>query len=388
MLWAMLARAQALLDPLALRGNLAALSERAGVPLILPLKANAYGHGLAEVARMSADAPQLWGYAVALPQEAAELVTVLRGLGQPRPVLLLTPPAPGEWNELSELGVHLPVASLDEARALPRGARAHLKVDTGMNRLGARPEAAWAIAAELQARGSLTGLYTHLARADEPDPSSARAQLDQFAPLVAAYPQAHAHAANGAGILSLGAVPGLTLARPGLAAYGYPPPHLRGVLPLRPVMTLRGRVGAVRTVRAGESVSYGGLWTAHGDTEVATVQLGYADGYPRAATGHAWAQIAGERRAVLGRICMDQFMLDVQGLGVRPGDWAEVWGGLPGLGASEVGEWGGVIEYELLTGVGARVQRIIGEVGGGEEAVGNPDSAICGGRPRRRPGRP
>jgi alanine racemase len=263
-------RARAALSPEVLARNLKALSGRAGVPLILPVKANAYGHGLAQVVRATRELPEVWGYAVAMPLEAAELVA----LRPDRPVLLLTPAAPDETQELTDLGVLLNVSSLDEALALPPQARVHLKVDTGMNRLGVRPEQAGEVGRLLQSRGQLDGIYTHFASADDPDLTSARRQLDQFSQVVAGFPGVHAHAANGAGVLAFGRLPGMTLARPGLASYGFPSPHLAGVLPLRPVLTLSARVGAVHTVRAGESVSYGGLWTAQHDTLAATVQLG------------------------------------------------------------------------------------------------------------------
>lgn len=140
-------------------------------------------------------------------------------------------------------------------------------------------------------------------------------------------------------MLSFGPLPGLALARPGLAAYGYPPAHLRDRARLTPVMTLRARVTHVHAVHPGETVSYGGLWRATRETTVATVGFGYADGYPRGATGRAQVLVAGERRPVLGRICMDQCMVDVTGLEVRPGDWVEAWGA-DEITVSDVAAWG------------------------------------------------
>jgi alanine racemase len=348
----MQARAQALISESALSGNLTALARRAGARLLLPVKADAYGHGLEVVARVAARHPDLWGFAVAVPQEAVALAAL--GLG--RPILLLTPPTPEEVGPLADLGVRLPVASLAEAEALPPHARAHLKVDTGMNRLGARPEEAVRVGLRLAERGLLEGAYTHFATADDPDPSFAHAQLARFREVLAALPPVLAHAANGGGVLSLGPLPDMTLARPGLAAYGYAPAHLRGQASLTPVMTLRARVTHVHPALPGESVSYGGLWRAERETQVATVGLGYADGYPRNATGRAQVLVGGERRPVLGRICMDQLMVDVTGLPTQVGDWVEVWG-RGEITVSDVAAWGGTVEYEVLTGVGARVER-------------------------------
>ncbi|MBZ9713700.1 alanine racemase [Deinococcus multiflagellatus] len=353
------ARARALVGGEALASNLHALSARAGAPLLLPVKANAYGHGLSEVARLAAPHPDLWGLAVATPQEAAALAALRLG----RPVVLLTPPMPQEVAPLADLGVRLPVASLAEAEALPSHARAHLKVDTGMNRLGARPEDAVAVGRRLAQRGLLEGVYTHFATADEPDPSFAHEQLRRFQGVLSALPETPApllvHAANGGAVLSFGALPGMGLARPGLAAYGFAPAHLRHAVPLTPVMTLQARITHLHTARAGETVSYGALWRAAQDTWVATVGLGYGDGYPRGATGQAQVLVAGERRPVLGRICMDQLMVDVTGLDVQLGDWVTLWTS-QGVTVTDVAAWGGTVEYEVLTGVGERVERVVG----------------------------
>ncbi|PNY80595.1 alanine racemase [Deinococcus koreensis] len=349
---ALSARARALISRSALHGNLSALSARSGTPLILPVKAGAYGHGLEVTARLAAEHPGVWGFAVAVPREAQALAALELG----RPILLLTPPTPDEVPVLADLGVRLPVASLAEAEALPPHARAHLKVDTGMNRLGARPEEAVSIGRRLHERGVLEGVYTHFATSDEPDLGFAHEQFRRFQGVLDRLPPVLAHASNGGGILSLGELPGMALARPGLASYGFAPAHLRGVAPLRPVMTLQARVTHVHTARAGETVSYGGLWTAPRDTRLATVGLGYADGYPRNATGKAQVLVQEERRAVVGRICMDQFMVDVTGLEVQTGDWIEVWGRQ--VTVSEVAAWGETVEYEVLTGLGERVERI------------------------------
>lgn len=348
----MLSRAVAHISAAALDHNLSTLAQRSGTRLLLPVKADAYGHGMEVVARRAAAHPDVWGLAVATPAEAETLARLNLG----RPVLLLTPPAPEEVGPLADLGVRLPVGTLAEVDALPAHAQAHLKVDTGMNRLGARPADAVAVGRALAGRGQLEGIYTHFATADEPDLTFARTQLGRFRAVLDVLPPALAHCANGGGVLSFGQIEGMSLARPGLAAYGYVPEHLRRVCPLRPVMTVRARVNQRHTVYPGETVSYGALWRAERETEVAVVGMGYADGYPRNATLKAEVLIGEQRRPVLGRICMDQFMVDVTGLDVQPGDWAELWGE-GDLTATEVARWGEVIEYELLTGVGGRVER-------------------------------
>lgn len=354
MLEAMLPRAVATVSAAALGHNLTQLAARSGTKLLLPVKADAYGHGARIVAAVAAAHPAVWGLAVATPQEAAEIAALDLG----KPVTLLTPPAPEEVPELVALGVRLPVGSLEEVERLPKGAVAHLKVDTGMNRLGARPARAIEIGHRLAARGQLEGVYTHFATADEEDLSFAREQLARFRTVLAALPPVLAHCANGGGVLSFGALDGMNLARPGLASYGFAPPHLRPVLPLRPVMTLRARVTQRHTAHPGETISYGALWQATRETEVAVVGMGYADGYPRNATQKASVLIGGERRPVLGRICMDQCMVDVTGLEVAVGDWAELWGEGE-ITVRDVAAWGGTIEYEVLTGIGRRVERAL-----------------------------
>lgn len=347
-------RAEARISASALTHNLTVLAARAGAKLLLPVKANAYGHGENLISQIAAVHPGVWGLAVSVPLEAAEVAAVNPGT----PIVLLTPPTPDELPLLADLGVRLPVATLEEAEALPANARAHLKVDTGMNRLGARPDLAVQVGRRLAERGLLEGAYTHFATADEEDLTFADEQLRRFQGVLAQLPPVLAHCANGGAVLSYGALPGMSLARPGLASYGFAPPHLAGVVPLRPVMTLRARVTALRTAEAGETVSYGNLWRAERPTRVATVGVGYADGYPRNATLKAQVTVAGERRPVLGRICMDQCMVDVTGLDVQIGDWMEFWGE-GGVTVSDVAAWGGTNEYEVLTGVGNRVERVL-----------------------------
>jgi len=353
MLGGMLARARAEISVSALNHNAELLSRQSGARLIAPVKANAYGHGLEVVVGALRQSPAVWGFAVALPREAQALVALNPG----KPVLLLTPAAPQEFAELSDLGVRLSVGTAAEVAALPKHARVHLKVETGMNRSGARPIEAVRLGQQLADAGMLEGVYTHFSRADEPDLGPTYQQLGLFQEVLAQLPPVLAHAANGGGVLGLGAVDGLPLARPGLALYGYAPRHLQDSFALRPALRLTARVGSVHRVYSGETISYGGLYTAGHDQDIATVQFGYADGYPRNATLKAHCVVGGQVRPVRGRICMDQFMLDVSGLNVQPGDWVEVWGDGP-VTLGDVAAWGETVDYEVLTGLGERVERV------------------------------
>jgi alanine racemase len=354
----MLARSRAEIARSALWGNASLLSAHAGARLIVPVKAGAYGHGLALVVEALKDHPEVWGFAVAMPREAAQLAALKPG----KPILLLTPAAPEEMAELVGLGVRLAIGTAQDVAALPPGARVHLKVETGMNRSGARPAEAVRLGLQLAEGGQLEGVYTHFARSDEADLIPTWRQLELFRGVLSELPPVLSHAANGGGVLSLGRVDGLDLARPGLALYGHPPGHLRPVLPLRPALRVTARVGSVHPIEIGEEVSYGGLYTAERSQDLATVQFGYADGFPRNASLKAFCVVRGERRPVRGRICMDQFMLDVTGLDVKPGDWIEIWGeGEGAVSLAEVAHWGDTSEYEVLTHLGERVERVLVE---------------------------
>lgn len=349
----LLPRVRAQISKTALHHNLTLLANHAQVPLLLPIKANAYGHGLEIVARYAAKHPQVWGLAVAVPSEAEQVAR----FNLAKPILLLTPPMPTEVEYLAQLGIRLPVASLAQARALPATAKAHLKIDTGMNRLGAHLKEAVQIGQFLASRGQLEGVYTHFASSDEPDLSFAYQQLEQLGQVLSQLPPVLAHAANGAGILSLGQIPNMQLARAGLAAYGFAPAHLRHILDLKPVMSIEAQVTHIHTAQRGETVSYGRLWQATKPTTLATIGMGYADGYPRNATGKAQVLVQGHNRPITGRICMDQFMVDITDLEVNVGDWIQICSS-KGPSITDLADWGDMIEYEVLTGIGERVKRV------------------------------
>jgi len=350
------ARAELLSD--ALLANLRALSAHAGARVLLPVKANGYGHGLAQVVRATRDAACVWGYGVATPQEALEAAREAGG----KVVLLMTPATPDEAAELAAAGVRLTVSDAGQLAGLPRGARVHVKVNTGMNRLGVLPLEAARVATTVAETCTLEGVFTHFASADEPDLAFAREQLARFGGVVravkAAVPGVVAHASNSGGVLSFGRDAAFDLIRPGMASYGFPPPHLAGIVPLFPALRVTARVLQVHEVQPGESVSYSALWTAERATRVAVVAFGYADGYPRGATLRAHVVVRGERRGVLGRICMDQCMVDVTGTNVRAGDWVELYGTGP-VTAADVAEWGGTIPYEVYVRLGPRVERVV-----------------------------
>ncbi|MBW6455150.1 MAG: alanine racemase [Trueperaceae bacterium] len=354
----------------ALRHNLALLRARTapGVRLLAAVKADAYGHGLLPVARaLAAAGAEAFGVAT-----AAEALA-LRGAGVPGDVLAFGPVRAG-IAELVAADVALTVAQpadLEAIAAAAAGARArvHVKVDTGMGRLGLAPAEARALIAAVDRSplADLEGVWTHLASADEPDatePDSAtHRQVAAFAALLARLERdglrpRWAHAANSAGTLLLPEVHH-DLVRPGIALYGQPASAwlARRVPDLRPVMRVDAPVTFVKRVTAGTPISYGGTWCAPRDTVVATVRLGYADGYPRSLSSQAEAGHRGRRVPVVGRVCMDQLMLDLGPDGdAELGERVDlIGGGAPT--AFELAADAGSFAYELLTRIGPRVVR-------------------------------
>lgn len=333
--------------------------------LLAAVKANAYGHGAVEVARQLEGMGVAW-FGVATVEEALEL----RAGGIGGRVLVFTP-VYDRLEALIEAGVALTVvddASLQAVRAAAARvgleAAVHLKVDTGMGRLGLPPQGAIELAVTTDSAQGVRfeGVWTHYASADEADLTHTRGQLSAFGMFLAGL-EGHGievplkHTANSSALIALPETH-FDMVRPGIALYGYhSSTFIEGLEPgLKPVMTLEAPVTFVKRISAGTTISYGGLWRAAQDTTIATVRMGYADGYPRAATGRAEVLIRGVRRPVAGRVCMDQLMVDVGKLAVAVGDRVTLFGPL-GPTAEDVGAWGQSLSYEVLTRVGWRVQR-------------------------------
>ncbi|GGJ52033.1 alanine racemase [Deinococcus roseus] len=354
------------IDPEALLHNLQVIHGHAGQkPVMAVLKANAYGHGLSLVAPLLDPRPEIWGFAVSTGQEAQQI----RQSGSQKPILLLAPPDPRDLPELHRVWVRFTVSSLEELQDLPAGAGVHLKINTGLNRLGVRPENLAALLAEVQARNlRLEGCYAHFAFADQPDLVQARRELEVFRRVCTLLPEGLIrHMGASEGLLALGEDAAFDVVRPGLALLGnVGATHLRGVLPLKPVMTVQARVCFVHTVQPGETVSYGGFWRAERPTRVAVLQVGYADGYPIRAAGKARVFAKGEHRPTLGLFGMDQILFDATDLNVQVGDWVEVLNPTT-LTADVLSDWGETISSQLLSCLGARVERRLREFAVGQQ---------------------
>jgi alanine racemase len=355
----------------ALRHNLGAIRERLapGVRVMGIVKANAYGHGAVTVGRTLADAGiDMLG--VALVEEGLEL----REAGVRVPILMMGLAAEADLAAALAADLTLTVDGAATAEPVERAAAGrgepaavHLKIDTGMNRLGVRAEEAAQAAADVDARPHLRldGAYTHFACADADDDAVTPGQVAAFAEALKAMRAASidpplVHAANSAALLARPEAH-FGMVRSGLALYGVPPSEAAKQARLRPVLTLKSRVAALKRVRAGEGVSYGHRWRAERDALVGVLPIGYADGYPRALSGRATVRAAGRLVPVVGTVCMDLAMVDLTDVPeAEPGlevTLLEADNASP-LSASALAEAAGTIPYEILAGIGLRVPRV------------------------------
>jgi alanine racemase len=348
---------RSVLDSAALRHNLARVRALAPDSRVLAvIKANAYGHGLVPVAHALAASD---AFAVARLEEGL----ALRDAGFRQRVLLLEGVhTPEQLAQAGQQGLDLMVHCLEqlallEGRAGSDPLRAWLKLDTGMHRLGFRPEE---FRPALERLRRIRGveqppqLVTHLANADERGDPMTTAQLNCFASVTAGCPGERS-IANSAAILAWPAARS-EWARPGLILYGVAP--FRGAtgadFGLRPAMSLETEVIAVKTVLTGESVGYGATWRASRDSRIAVVAAGYGDGYPRAVATGAPVLIEGRRAPLVGRVSMDMLTVDVTDLpAVRAGHRVTLWG--EGVPVEEIAGHAGAIPYELTCGVSPRV---------------------------------
>ena len=365
------------------------------VRLMAVVKADAYGHGSVPIAREALRAGAEW-LGVALPEEGA----ALRRAGLTAPILVLGPTPPAQAEEVVAAGLDQMVHAVPLAEALSRAAgkarrrvAVHLKVDTGMGRVGVPVEEVSAMAGAIGRLPGvrLRGVMTHFAAADAPDAAHAREQLRRFhqvlaSPALRAVPSLLRHAANSAAAFALPEAR-LDMVRVGIALYGCPPsPKAPPPVPLRPVLSLETRVAQVRWVPAGTTVSYGCTFVAPTRMRIATLPVGYGDGFPRAFSNRGAVLLRGKRVPVVGRVCMDMIVVDVTGIPeVEEGD-AVVLLGVQGTEAIPADAWAALadtISYEVLCGIGPRVPRLyVGE---------GPRRAIKGAapaRPPKRKGRP
>ena len=348
-----------------LRRNLEAIRERVKPARVMPIvKANAYGHGLDGVAKFIADFCDYIG--VATLEEGIHL----RQIGVDKPILVMGGTLPEQIPWFLRYDLTLTASSADllraaEGVAAPSGQRirAHLKVDTGMERVGVRDtDAEPFLELSLACKNvEIEGIYSHYANADSPDLTHAKLQLERFNEVLRFYekrslPPPLRHISNSGGILQL-PESNFDMVRPGILFYGvYPALDIPRTVDVKPALTWRSRVAYTKVTPPGRPLSYGSLWQAERPTRIVTVPCGYADGYFRRMSGRARLLINGKSYPQVGRICMDQFMADAGDDAIALGDPVILLGG--DISAHDLAAWAGTNAYEALTNISARVPRV------------------------------
>lgn len=349
-----------------LRAIQAAVSPAAVMPI---LKANAYGHGLVPVARHLAalGAPS---FGVAFLEEAV----ALREAGISQPILVMGGIFGDQIPLFLRHGLTLTASSIDklkqieeEAGRMGVTARVHLKIDTGMERIGVHYYSARGLlerASECR-HAQVEGIYSHFANADAADLTSARVQLARFREVLEWYDKQGVkppirHIANSGAVLQL-PESHLDLVRPGILLYGvYPSDEVRKTIAVEPALSMRSRVVYFKVVSPGHPVSYGSTWQSDHPVRVVTVPVGYGDGYFRALSNRAFVVLRGRRHPQVGTVCMDQMMVNIEWGEAFNGDDVVLIGeqGDARVSVEELAEWAGTISYEILTAISARVPRI------------------------------
>lgn len=348
--------------------NHAAIRSRVGVPVMGIVKANGYGHGLVQMAQ-------------ALERQGVEQIGVafveegiaLRTAGIRTPILVLGGIFGPQVSHYLDHDLEITVSSLDklrqvEAAAEARGQRAvvHLKIDTGMERIGVHSysSAAFIEAAAASRCCEIKGVYSHLACADDLASPMTNQQLERFLEACAHFerigaPMPIRHLANSGGVLHFPET-WLDMVRPGIILYGVlPDPASQSTIDLRAVLSLKSQVVYFKVIRDGATVSYGATWRAEHQTRIVTVPIGYGDGWPRALSSTGHVLIRGQQYPMVGRVCMDQFMVDIGSASAWNEDEVVLIGrqGDALITAEEVATRIGTIPYELLVGLNERIPR-------------------------------
>lgn len=345
-----------------------------GVQIAAVLKTNAYGHGAVEIAKVLEPLDYVWGYAVAAFEEAVEL----REAGLRKPILLLGYVFPYCYQELAKMNIRPAVFREDMLEQLSAAAKAagkkikiHIAVDTGMSRIGIFPDETGLdfVKKALETEGlQVEGMFTHFARADEADRSFTEEQLEKFVWLTEAvkerlgYEIPIRHCSNSAGIIEYPHA-NMTMVRAGITLYGlWPSDEVRkDIVPLEPVMSLRSHIIYIKEISAGTPVSYGGTWAPDHTVRLATVPVGYGDGWPRSLSNKGYVLIRGQKAPIRGRVCMDQFMVEVTDIpDAAEGDEVTLIGrdGDTYISMEEVGDLSGRFNYELACDINPRVPRV------------------------------
>lgn len=357
-----------------MKANLAEQTKVMGV-----IKTDGYGHGAVPIARQLENLDFVFGYAVATPEEAG----LLRRAGIKKPILILGYTFPYCYEKLVEEQIRPAVFRYDALSALGETAARmgktlpiHIKVDTGMNRIGIRPDETGLafVQKALETSGiTVEGIFTHFARADETDKTAAKQQLVKFQNFCKEIQEKLGvripiqHCSNSAGIVEMRDA-NMDMVRAGITLYGlWPSDEVRqDIVELTPALSWYTHISYIKEVEPGNAVSYGGTYTVEKPMRIATIPVGYGDGYPRGLSNKGYVLINGKRASILGRVCMDQFMVDVTQIPeAKEGALVTLIGrdGEEQITMEELGDLSGRFNYELACDIGKRIPRVYLEKG-------------------------
>ena len=339
--------------------------------MVAVIKTDAYGHGAVRIAKLVEPYPYIWGFAVAAVSEGLEL----RAAGITKPILILGYTFEEDYEAMIQNGIRPAVftermAEAFDAAAARIGKRApiHIAVDTGMSRIGFADTADSILTVKkISGMGhlSIEGAFTHFARADETDKQAAMRQMHRFADFCDAMEASGVHGflrhcSNSAGILEL-PMANMDMVRAGITIYGiYPSDEVSREIPLAPVMELKSHVVYIKMIEPGTAISYGGTFVAEHPMRIATIPVGYGDGYPRSLSNCGYVLIRGKKAPILGRVCMDQFMVDVTDIEAELLDEVTLLGrdGDAEITVDELGALSNRFPYEFVCDIGKRVPRV------------------------------
>lgn len=342
-----------------------------GVQMVAVIKTDAYGHGAVRIAKLVEPYPYIWGFAVAAVSEGLEL----RAAGITKPILILGYTFEEDYEAMIQNGIRPAVftermAKAFDAAAARIGKRApiHIAVDTGMSRIGFADTAESILTVKkISGMGhlSIEGVFTHFARADETDKQAAMRQMHRFTDFCDAMEASGVHGflrhcSNSAGILEL-PMANMDMVRAGITIYGiYPSDEVSREIPLTPVMELKSHVVYIKMIEPGTAISYGGTFVAEHPMRIATIPVGYGDGYPRSLSNCGYVLIRGKKAPILGRVCMDQFMVDVTDIEAELLDEVTLLGrdGDAEITVDELGALSNRFPYEFVCDIGKRVPRV------------------------------
>lgn len=343
-----------------------------GTKMIAVVKTDGYGHGALQIARLVQPWDDIWGFAVATVEEAL----FLRKNGIHKPILILGFIFPEQYELLAQHEIRPTVFKLSMAKQLSQAGTAagktikiHFAVDTGMSRIGFQDtESSIQTIQEIAKLPGLEieGLFTHFARADEKDKTSAQLQLERYLKFADRLSDAGIsipmkHCSNSAGLMELPQAH-LDAVRPGIILYGiYPSDEMKKeAMKLKPVMELKSHIAYIKTAAAGVPVSYGGTYQTTRPTRIATIPVGYGDGYPRSLSNRGYILVHGKKAPIIGRICMDQFMVDVTDIAAQELDEVTLMGEDSGtfLPVEILSELSGRFPYEFLCDISKRIPRV------------------------------